>query len=178
MSAFIRLYPKAWRERYGDELIALLEDRPARPLDIFDLLFGALDAHLHPRDLGLRPDERKGTPMSIRSISPVLLLLMGIAALVAGYSLVVSAISVLEPDPTRWEGWGAAGLTAASALILAGLALGLWRPVLGLLLGIAGTILAVAAAPWLWFIAIPVGLATAIPLVARRAPVKGQTQPA
>ena len=178
MSAFVRLYPKAWRERYGDELMALLEDRPARPFDTLDLLLGALDAHLHRRDLGLRPDEGKGIPMSIRSIPPVLLLLMGIAALVAGYSLVVSAVGVLQPDPTRWEGWGPAGLTAASALILAGLALGLWRPVPGVVLGIAGTVLAVAAAPWLWFIAIPVGLATAIPLVARSTSTQRPTQPA
>ena len=42
----IRLYPRAWRERYGDEFEALLEECLHSPLDAFDILLGALDAHL------------------------------------------------------------------------------------------------------------------------------------
>ena len=47
MSILIRLYPSEWRERYGDELALLLEDRPPGPYDSLDLLLGAVDAHLH-----------------------------------------------------------------------------------------------------------------------------------
>ena len=43
---WLRLYPAAWRERYGDEMEALLGDLGAAPR--LDLLRGALDAHLHP----------------------------------------------------------------------------------------------------------------------------------
>jgi hypothetical protein len=51
----LRLYPGAWRERYGEELAAQLESqRPLRIGVVADLVRGALDAHLHPlrRDNG------------------------------------------------------------------------------------------------------------------------------
>ncbi len=41
-----RLYPAAWRERYAAEFEALLEQCLHTPLDIIDVIFGALDAHL------------------------------------------------------------------------------------------------------------------------------------
>ena len=45
----LRLYPRAWRERYGEELSAQLEaQRPLRIGVVADLVRGALDAHLHP----------------------------------------------------------------------------------------------------------------------------------
>ena len=45
----LRLYPRAWRERYGEELSAQLEaQRPVRIGVVTDLVRGALDAHLHP----------------------------------------------------------------------------------------------------------------------------------
>jgi hypothetical protein len=37
-----RLYPSAWHRRYGAEFDALLEDRPPRLRDAFDILVGAL----------------------------------------------------------------------------------------------------------------------------------------
>lgn len=42
------LYPEAWRRRYGVEMSALLEDNPPGLAATFDLLRGALLAHLHP----------------------------------------------------------------------------------------------------------------------------------
>ena len=51
----LRLYPRAWRERYGEELSAQLESqRPLRIGVVADLVRGALNAHLHP----LRRDTR------------------------------------------------------------------------------------------------------------------------
>jgi len=44
----LHLYPRPWRERYGEEFLAMLEQRPLSFLDGLDLLRGALDAHLHP----------------------------------------------------------------------------------------------------------------------------------
>jgi hypothetical protein len=38
----IRLYPKAWRVRYGDELMALLDARHVRLTDLSSLTVGAL----------------------------------------------------------------------------------------------------------------------------------------
>lgn len=49
-SWLLRLYPYAWRARYGDEFDALLEDCPLTPFALFDVLLGALDAHIAPLD--------------------------------------------------------------------------------------------------------------------------------
>jgi hypothetical protein len=49
MSHLLALYPEAWRARYGDEFIALLEDRPPKLRERFDIVRGALDAHVSPQ---------------------------------------------------------------------------------------------------------------------------------
>jgi len=47
--AVLRLYPAAWRDRYEAEMVDLVDHRPMRLRDLFDLAAGALDARLHPR---------------------------------------------------------------------------------------------------------------------------------
>jgi hypothetical protein len=76
MKRIVRLYPAAWRERYGDEMEALLEERPLGPFDLVDLFLGALDAHMHLRGLGHASEHEKGITMSLRTA--------GIAAIVGG----------------------------------------------------------------------------------------------
>jgi hypothetical protein len=44
----LRLYPLAFQRRYGAEIRALLEDRPARPSTVAGLVRGAVVAHVHP----------------------------------------------------------------------------------------------------------------------------------
>lgn len=44
----LRLYPRLWRERYEEEMLALLEQHPLSFRDSLDLCLGALDASLHP----------------------------------------------------------------------------------------------------------------------------------
>jgi hypothetical protein len=46
----LRLYPRAWRDRYGEEVAAVLAEHHITYWTMLDLLLGALDAHLH-RDL-------------------------------------------------------------------------------------------------------------------------------
>jgi hypothetical protein len=48
-SAMLSLYPKAWRERYGEEVADLVASRPARVRTVLDLVSGAADAWLHHR---------------------------------------------------------------------------------------------------------------------------------
>lgn len=43
----LRLYPRGWRDRYEDEMLALLEDHKITPLTVIDLLLGAADANLN-----------------------------------------------------------------------------------------------------------------------------------
>jgi Rieske Fe-S protein len=54
----LRGYPAAWRERYGDEFLALLAERTLATGDVLDILAGALDARLHPRRIKRDPIER------------------------------------------------------------------------------------------------------------------------
>ena len=45
-----RLYPSSWRERYGKEYDALLEHAAPRPLDLLDVLWGAVEMQLTSRN--------------------------------------------------------------------------------------------------------------------------------
>jgi cytochrome b6-f complex iron-sulfur subunit len=49
----LRLFPRGWRERYADEFLALIEDRPPGVRDTLDIVRSALDARLRPRAWGL-----------------------------------------------------------------------------------------------------------------------------
>ena len=55
MSALMRLYPRAWRDRYETEFLGVLEARPPSRRDRLDIVRGAVDARLHPETPG-RPD--------------------------------------------------------------------------------------------------------------------------
>ncbi|WP_067934811.1 hypothetical protein [Alicyclobacillus kakegawensis] len=47
MHWLLRIYPRTWRERYEEEMLALLEEHKITPATVLDLLIGALDAHLN-----------------------------------------------------------------------------------------------------------------------------------
>jgi len=55
MTWWLRLYPKRWRERYGQEFAALIQDRGWSLATGYDVLRSMLDAWLHP---DLRPIQR------------------------------------------------------------------------------------------------------------------------
>ena len=81
----VRLYPRAWRTRYGEEMLALLEMRPASGRRRLDLLRGALDAHMHP-------------PRRSR--------LPGLAAVAGGGMWTTAAVVVLgQPTQPDWPGY-------------------------------------------------------------------------
>ena len=44
----LRLYPSRWRQRYEEEVGALIEDEPLSLGAVADLVRGAFDAHMHP----------------------------------------------------------------------------------------------------------------------------------
>jgi len=81
----LRLYPSAWRARYGDEMAALLEDRPPTRRDRVDLVRGALDAWLHP---------------PIPSRVPAYAALLG-----GGVWTVLAMVILLQPVPADWPGY-------------------------------------------------------------------------
>ena len=51
-SALLRLFPPAWRARYGDEFAELLAARRPTLRDRLDIVHGAIDARLHPQVVG------------------------------------------------------------------------------------------------------------------------------
>lgn len=71
--AALRLYPRAWRDRYGAEVADLIASRPARLRTVLDLLAGATDAWLNHRRI---PDARP-----LRVPLPVVLTVAGVALL-------------------------------------------------------------------------------------------------
>jgi hypothetical protein len=44
--ALLRLYPRHWRERYGEEYALILRATPPGPGTVLDVVRGALDAHV------------------------------------------------------------------------------------------------------------------------------------
>ena len=49
MRWLLQLYPAPWRERYGEEFGAVLASQRTSLGLVFDVLGGAVDAHLHPQ---------------------------------------------------------------------------------------------------------------------------------
>ena len=92
-AALTRLYPGAWRRRYGDEMTLLLEDRPPDLRGRVDLVRGALDVWLHPV-----------TPSRV----PIAAALAG-----GGVWTAVAAGAAFQPVPLDWPGYLAETLPMA-----------------------------------------------------------------
>lgn len=60
MRWWLRLYPPAWRERYGDEFLAIIEETGLSTREAIDLLRAALDARLRPQLPALHPSLSTG----------------------------------------------------------------------------------------------------------------------
>jgi hypothetical protein len=83
--SILRLYPGAWRARYGEEMAAVLDARPLSWRDRLDLVRGALDAWLHPPDPSRIP---------------------AVAAIVGGGLWTLIAAGVLfQPTAPDWPGY-------------------------------------------------------------------------
>jgi hypothetical protein len=81
----VGLYPRAWRERYEVEFLAVLSARAPSRADRIDIVRGALDAHLHPDRPSMVP---------------------GLAALLGGGLWILGAGPILAlPAPTDWPGY-------------------------------------------------------------------------
>ena len=84
---YVRLYPRAWRARYGAEMEAVLDAEVGAHAirDAVDLMRGAFDAWLHP-----------ATPSWLPAF----------AALVGGGLWTVVAVAiVVQPSPPDWPGY-------------------------------------------------------------------------
>ena len=116
-SLLIRCYPRSWRDRYGDEFAAILEDRHLGPYDVADVLLAAIDAHLHLRGLDAARRTHGGIAMSQR--------IGGYAAVIAGIlwlaALVGNAINNGADTGSPLLPLLLLGATAATLVALVGL---------------------------------------------------------
>ncbi len=89
MSRLVRLYPRAWRDRYEDEFLRLIVDRPPSRLERFDIVRGAIDAWLHPQVRRAASASREGRDTTAVAVTAVL---GGLAFAVSGVSIAVARI--------------------------------------------------------------------------------------
>lgn len=148
-SRLVRLYPAGWRARYGDEFLALLEERPLGPFDVADILLGALDAQLRLRRVGAASTTGRSLSMSLR--------IGGLAAILGG---------VLWPLGFYTFAGSDGDATAIASIDLAAAALILVGGSLALLVALAGlTAFQARAHPalaWLAFALPAVGLIASV----------------
>ncbi len=112
MSKLLRLYPGPWRDRYQEEFIDLMSERPPSLADRLDIVRGAIDARLQPQLQG--PDRFPDR--------------YGFATL-AGFGLLVGAAIIMANGPVRYDEYGTyregegglAFLLLAAALLSVGL---------------------------------------------------------
>lgn len=99
---YVGLYPRAWRERYGDELEALLEANHLGLRSRVDLVRGALDAHLHPPAPSPLPVVAALTASALATAHAVVLAAQPVATDWPGYledalPLIIGAVAALMP---------------------------------------------------------------------------------
>jgi len=94
----MRLYPRAWRARYGEEFDVLLDDSPKGWRTKADAVRGALDAH-------------RRTPGVMKRLLP--------AVLVLAVDVVIGWLNYHAADDVQ---------PVAAALIVAGFGFTFWRP--------------------------------------------------
>jgi hypothetical protein len=151
VSALVRLYPAAWRARYGVEFEALLVERPPSARDVFDIAMSALDARLSPQLQSAV--ERHGAGWGAR--------LAGGAAIAGGLAWSVTFMAaMLDTAGTNWT-LPILGAVILTLLSLPGRYLSAYvRPVA---VGIAAVGLSLAA--WITD-AVPWGLIVLVPVLA------------
>jgi len=140
MTRLVRLYPRAWRDRYQDEFLALLAERPPTWGDLVDTVRGALDAHLNPQA------ETEPSPWTHR--------IPGLLALIAGamWSAIVLAFVFWQDGA-----WNLAALFPISLLLMFLSLPGDYMAVHGrriaIALGVVGVCIVIANLPWSWITA-------------------------
>jgi hypothetical protein len=103
MNRLVRLYPRAWRERYLAEFEDLLADRPPTFRDQVDLVRGALDAWIHPQLAARLPrQESSGGLRALPAGAAVIGGGMWIAAALAMTATQVSPTSGYKDPTAAW----------------------------------------------------------------------------
>ena len=97
MKRIVRLYPSAWRRRYGAELSDLLEEMPSTPATTVDLLRGAITLHVRAFTQRLAPRRAAagGPPMPSHAFQRHPTVTALVAALIAAPTAIFVTLSFL-----------------------------------------------------------------------------------
>jgi hypothetical protein len=115
MSRLVRLYPRAWRERYEAEFLSLIQDRQPTRLQWLDIVRGAIDAWVHPqvRRAGVSAEDDGPNRSAVV-----------FAAVLGGLGFVVSGVSMagarIGPDGYKDQDFGF--IVLIGAMVLTGIA--------------------------------------------------------
>ncbi|WP_337019357.1 hypothetical protein [Oceanobacillus massiliensis] len=128
MKWLIRLYPKKWRKRYGDEFLYILENRHLSFKEIIDVCINAMDARFLNLVEGIINMDKKFHNLMLDSILARFLIIGSIMFLggFGGYWIGNNTPSILELSP--------------KSLLLIGVGLGLF---IGYVVGVARGIIRV-----------------------------------
>lgn len=131
MTSLIRLYPKAWRLRYGEEMVDLMEARNLGAAGTIDVIRGALDAHRHPElvDPALDSEDAWSTGVSRQRLADLVVArrlgmaaIAGALAWIAGWLIAANGPLVVDGETTYRSGEaGAPFVLLAMVLLSAGL---------------------------------------------------------
>jgi hypothetical protein len=125
-SHLLRLYPRVWRARYEDELVALLADTALTPSIALDIVLAALDAHVSGDYPSEASDGRKvRRPVTDRLAPLTIVLGSAYMTIVAAVTLVNGATEGPGDDPlTTTLFYGLPFAIVVLALGIGGFALG------------------------------------------------------
>ena len=177
MSSLLRLYPRAWRARYGPELEDLMAHRSLGLSGSIDLIRGAVDAHRHPE---LVDPAAAGSATGLPGVSPQRLAdlrvarrlgqaaWVGAVAWIAGWVIAANGpIMVDGQGAYRDGGAGLPFIFLAMVLLAAGLIGQMIRVPNRARVARGGALVAIVAGP-VWGLApwvLPLGLAALVGLV-------------
>jgi hypothetical protein len=113
----LRLYPRAWRERYGEEFLATVGHGPLRLQQVIDIVSGAIDAWLSAdvrrATLGSQVAASGGGPMTLKSLmvcEPKQVRFTTRDSLIgAGVMIWATVIFTIVGIAARRNGWSATG---------------------------------------------------------------------
>jgi hypothetical protein len=99
-AALIRLYPRAWQQRYGEEMRELLASQKPSLRTLTDLVAGAIDARLNPQQSSAPTGTGTGAGIMVKAFrcAPAGVTVqdqLRSAAWMIGGSLVLTAVGIL-----------------------------------------------------------------------------------
>jgi hypothetical protein len=105
MTSLLRLYPRDWRDRYEDEFLSLLAERPPDVRDRFDIVRGAIDARIRPQVRRGAGDPNPETPRASASSRALgWLVVLGAVPWFAGFVVAANGPVVVDGYGTYRDG--------------------------------------------------------------------------